>query len=291
MYPSKFDYVRVQSVEEAVRVLGEHGEEARVLAGGHSLIPLMKLRVLRPKYLIDIGGIQGLKYIRRDKNTLRIGALTTYFELENSLEVSRTHQVIASGASVVGDPQVRNWGTIGGSLSHCDPSGDMGSCVLAARGLMHVRGPSETRTVESDNWFVDTFQSALRQGEILEEIEFQVPPGKLGGAYLKLERKSGDYAIVGVAVSLALDSSGKCSYAGIGLTSVGATNLRAKNAENAILGKIPTKEVISEASEEAFKEVTPSDDPLRGSAEYKKEMVRVYVRRGLEKALEAARSS
>ncbi len=288
MYPVAFEYYAPTSLDEAIEFLNKHGEEARVLAGGHSLIPMMKLRVLRPTYVVDLNRIKGLKYIEDRGGEVRIGALTTYYDIITSDIVKRSAPILAECASVVADPQVRNWGTIGGSLSHCDPAGDMGSSILALRAKMIVRGSSGDRVVDSDDWFVGSFQSALRIGEVLREIVVPKPKAGSGGAYLKLERKAGDYAIAAVGVQITVGADGTCSYAGIGLTAVGPTNMRARKAEQALLGRKLDDAVIEDASKAASEECRPTDDPLRGSAEYKRAMVGVLTKRALKKALENA---
>ncbi|MEM0271820.1 MAG: xanthine dehydrogenase family protein subunit M [Thermoprotei archaeon] len=291
MYPASFEYYAPTSLDEAISLLEKHGEEARVLAGGHSLIPMMKLRVLRPAYVIDLNRIKGLKYIEERNSEIRIGALTTYYEIITSDIIKRRAPILVECASVVADPQVRNWGTIGGSLSHCDPSGDMGSSVLALRAKMVTKSSSGERVIDSDDWFVGSFQSALKTGEILREIVIPTPKPGSGGSYLKLERKAGDYAIAAVGVQLTVDASGTCTYAGIGLTAVGPTNLRAKKAEQILVGKKIDDRVIEEAAGAASEDSRPSDDPLRGSAEYKRAMVGVLTKRALTKALAKAKAS
>lgn len=291
MYPAPFEYHAPATLDEALELLGRYGEDARVLAGGHSLIPMMKLRVLRPAHVIDLNRIRGLKYIEDRGGEIRIGALTTYYELITSDIVKRKAPILAECASVVADPQVRNWGTIGGSLAHCDPAGDMGSAIIALRAKMVAKSASGERLIESDDWFVGSFQSALKQGEILREIVVPAHGPGSGGAYLKLERKAGDYAIAAVAAQIALDASGTCRYAGIGLTAVAPTNMRAKRAEQTLLGKTLDDRTIEEAAKAASEECRPSDDPLRGSAEYKRAMVEVLTRRALRKALEEAKKT
>lgn len=281
MYAAPFEYVSPGSLEEALKFLDEHGDESRVLAGGHSLIPLMKLRAIRPKYVVDIGRIPGLAYVKEEGGEIAVGAMTTYYDVQRSQLLAAKLHILPKTVSVVGDPQVRNWGTVGGSLSHCDPAGDFGSAVLACRAKMVVTGSKGSRTVDSDHWFVDTFQSALNQGEILTEIRFPLPQGKSFGTYLKLERKAGDFATVGVAAQVAVDSAGKVAYAGLGLTAVNSTNMRAVHAEEALKGNTLSDSVVEEAADKASKECSPTDDPLRGSAEYKRAMVKVYVKRAL----------
>ncbi|MEM3670188.1 MAG: xanthine dehydrogenase family protein subunit M [Thermoprotei archaeon] len=282
MYSAPFEYLSPTSLEEALKFMNEHEDECRVLAGGHSLIPLMKLRAIRPKYVVDLGRIKGLSYIKQEGNIVSVGAATTYREIQNSQLLLSKLPLLPSCVSVVGDVQVRNWGTVGGSLSHCDPAGDFGSAVIASRAQMVARSVSGERIIESDQWFVDSFQSALKPNEILTEIRFPLPHGRSSGVYLKLERKSGDYATVGVAAQIAVDSDLKVLYAGIGLTAVAPTNMRARSAEQSLKGAKLTDENIEAAARAAAEECRPTDDPLRGSASYKKAMVRVFVRRALK---------
>jgi carbon-monoxide dehydrogenase medium subunit len=289
MYPAKFDYVSPRNLDEALEFLSQHREEAKVLAGGHSLIPLMKLRVLRPSYVVDLNRIPGLNYVREEEGELRVGSLTTYFDIESSTLLKSVVPILPETVSQVADPQVRNWGTLGGSLSHCDPAGDSGSAVIALRGQMVVRSRAGERVVASDDWFLGPFESALKPDEVLTEIRIPKPAPRSGGAYLKLERKTGDYAIVGVAAQLAIDQAGAVSYAGIGLTSVAPVNMRAKKAEAILLGRMPDARALDEAAQAAMEECRPSDDPVRGSAGYKRAMVGVYTKRALSAALERAK--
>lgn len=289
MIPRTFEYFAPKTVNEASSLLKKYGSDAKILAGGMSLVPVMKLRLASPSYLIDINGLSNLDYIREYKGKILIGALTRHHTLETSKLVREKVQLLSETASWIGDPQVRNIGTIGGSLSHSDPSGDWGAAILALRGEIKVKGPSKERVIKSDDFFVDTFASALKNNELLTEIRISTPPAKSGGAYMKMERKAGDFATVGVATQLSLDSKGACSYVGIGLTALGPANLRAKRAEALLLGKEPTETRINEAAAAAFEEAQPIPDPLRGSAEYRKEMARVFTRRGLMAALRRTR--
>jgi carbon-monoxide dehydrogenase medium subunit len=291
MYPASFEYLSPYSLDEAADFLDKHAGEARVLAGGHSLIPLMKLRLLRPAYVVDLGKLKELRYIKADDENIRVGALTTYYELETSPIIKKNLYLLSEGASVVGDPQVRNWGTLGGSLSHCDPAGDMGACCLALRAKMIAKSVAGERIIESDQWFVDTFQSALKPNEILREIVFPKPKPNSGGAYLKLERKAGDYATAAVAAQLSVDNAGTCTYAGLGLTAVASTSMRATKAEAALLGRVVDDKVIEEAAQVASEECKPTDDPLRGSAEYKKAMVKVFTKRAMKQALQRTKNA
>jgi aerobic carbon-monoxide dehydrogenase medium subunit len=289
MVPRKFEYFAPSTLKDATSLLKKYGSDAKVLAGGMSLIPVMKLRLGSPPYIVDLNRIPGLDYIKPTGGMLLIGALARHHAFEVSKVVREKVPLLAETAGWIGDPQVRNMGTIGGSLSHCDPSGDWGAAMLALRASLKVRGPSKERTIAIDDFLVDTFTSALKEDEILTEIRVPIPRPRSGGAYVKLERRSGDFATAAVAVQISLDAKGVCSYAGIGLTALGSKNLRASKAEAALLGKPLTAKAIQEASEAAGEDAQPMADPLRGSAEYKTEMARVYTRRGLESAVQRAR--
>ena len=289
MIPRKFDYFAPSSVREATTLLRKFGPDAKVLAGGVSLIPVMKLRLGSPAKLVDINRIPGLEYLKVSGGALKIGALTRHRELERSKVVREKAFLLSDTASLIGDPQIRNMGTIGGSLSHCDPSGDWGAAILALRGVLTIQGPKKQRKVKIDDFLVDTFTSALKPYEILTEISVPLPPPRSGGAYMKLERNLGDFATVGVAVQLTIDAKGVCTYAGIGLTALGPKNLRAARAEKVLLGQPLTPAKIEEAAAAASEDTEPSADPLRGSAEYKKEVTVVYARRGIERALARAK--
>jgi len=289
MVPRKFEYFAPSTLKDATSLLKKYGSDAKVLAGGMSLIPVMKLRLGSPPYIVDLNRIPGLDYIKPVGGMLLIGALARHHAFEVSKVVREKVPLLAETAGWIGDPQVRNMGTIGGSLSHCDPSGDWGAAMLALRASLKVRGPSKERTIAIDDFLVDTFTSALKEDEILTEISVPIPRPRSGGAYVKLERRSGDFATAAVAVQISLDAKGVCSYAGIGLTALGSKNLRASKAEAALLGKPLTARAIQDASEAAGEDAQPMADPLRGSAEYKTEMARVYTRRGLESAVQRAK--
>lgn len=310
--PRSFQYFAPRTLADARALLDKWGADAKILAGGMSLIPLMKLRLASPSYIIDINRIKELDYVRASdveplvegeevpgsgrggagtKGSLLIGSITTHRTLESSSLVRRDAPLLSETAKGIGDAQVRNLGTIGGALAHSDPSGDLGASVLAMRGKIRVVGPDGERLIPIDEFQVDTFTSSLRERELITEVSVPVPPSTSGSAYLKLERKAGDFATVGVAVQLSLErrTDGKyCTYAGIGLTALGSKNLRANNAEECLRGKELTKEVVAEASTAAAKECSPTDDPLRGSANYKREMARLFTRRAIELAMERA---
>ena len=289
MYPARFDYEAPGSLDEALSLLKDHGDEAKVMAGGQSLIPLMKLRFATPALVIDLNRIPDLGHVREDGDTLRIGALARHNELADSDLLERSWPAIAAAAPLIADPLVRNLGTIGGSLAHADPAGDWGSVMLALNAELVARGTGGERTIPIADFFRGTFTSALEPIEILTEIRIPKPEGAAGGTYLKMERKVGDFATVGVAVQLELDGK-KIRRAGIGLTAVGPQNLKATDAEDALAGEEPTAKVFEEAARLAADAAQPKTD-LRGTAEYKKDIVRVFVNRGLARALELARAA
>jgi len=286
--PRSFEYVAPTSLQEALTYLDKYGADSKILAGGQSLIPLMKLRLASPKYLIDLNRVSWLDYIREEGGWMKIGPMTRHHSIETSSLLWHKAEILPETASMIGDPQVRNSGTIGGSLVHADPAADWGAVIIALGGSMKLASSSGDRTVKADNFFVDSLTSAAKSNEILTEITF--PVHKIsGGSYSKLERKTTDFATVGVATQLVLDASGVCEYAGIGLSSVAPTNVRANKAEAVLKGKEPTKDRIAEAAKAAAEESKPTDDPLRGSAEYKRAMVRVFAERSLNRALERAK--
>ena len=287
MIPRTFQYLRPGSISEAISLLKEHEGEAKVLAGGQSLIPLMKLRLASPSYIVDINRVPGLEYIQERNGQLAIGALTRHHAFEVSELIKAKCAVMAEAASVIGDPQVRNLGTIGGALAHADPAGDWGAVLLAVKGEVLAMGPRGQRTIRADELFVDLFTTSLEPTEIITEIRVPLPKLRTGGAYLKLERKAGDFAIVGVAVQLGLDDTGKCAYAGIGLTGVGNTYVRPKEAEQALLDRKIDTQLIRQAAALAAKAVNPPSD-IRASSEYRRAMVEVFTRRALAEALRRA---
>ncbi len=289
MVPRKFEYFAPTTLKDATSLLKKHGSDAKVLAGGMSLIPVMKLRLGSPSYIVDINRIPGLDSITAAGGRLTIGALTRHHAIETSKVIREKVPILAETAGWIGDPQVRNMGTIGGSLSHCDPSGDWGAAVIALRGSVTIKGPTKERTLAIDDFLVDTFTSALKEDEILTSLTVPIPPPRSGGAYVKLERRSGDFATAAVAVQVSLDAKGICSYVGIGLTALGSKNLRASKAETALLGKSLSPKTIEDAAKAAAEDAQPTADPLRGSVEYKTEMAKVLTRRGLNLAVQRAR--
>ncbi len=296
MLPRSFQYFAPTSLEEASRLLKEHRGEAKILAGGMSLIPLMKMRLASPGYVVDINRVQGLDQIKLsdDGRFLIIGSLARHHQIETSPLVRRRAPLLAEAAGSIGDPQVRNLGTMGGALAHSDPSGDWGAAVLAMRGTVKVVGGTGERSIPIDDFLVDTFATALKEDELITMVSVPLPSeDSSGAAYLKLERKAGDFATVAVAAQLTLEErkdGSYCSYAGIGLTAVGPKSLRAKEAEMSLERRRVTTETIAEASAAAAEECSPADDPLRGSAKYKREMAGVFTRRAIELAVVRAQS-
>ncbi|RMH19434.1 MAG: xanthine dehydrogenase family protein subunit M [Acidobacteria bacterium] len=290
MYPPPFDYQAPDSLEEALAILAEHGYEAKALAGGQSLIPLLKLRFAAPAVLVDLGRIPGLDGVEAADGELRIGALARHNQLAASPLVAERCPAASAAAPQIADPLVRNLGTLGGSLAHADPAGDWGSVMIACGAQLVLASAGGRRTVPATEFFRGVFDTALEPTELLTEVRIPSPRGPAGGTYLKLERKVGDFATVGVAVSLELDGAGRIARAGIGLTAVGPQNLRAAAAEEALAGAEPTAEAFAEAGRLAAGGCEPASD-VRGSAEYKRHVVEVYVRRGLARALEIARRS
>jgi carbon-monoxide dehydrogenase medium subunit len=286
MLPARFEYHRPTTMEEALGLLGSL-EDPKVLAGGQSLIPVMKLRFAAPANLVDINRVPGLDHIEVADGTLRLGALARHNQIADSDVVAANHALAAATAPQIADPLVRNLGTIGGSLAHADPAGDWGSAMMAAGASVALRSARGEREVAVSDLLVDIFTTSMEADEILTEVRIPLPSGPTGGAYLKLERKIGDFATVGVAVQVEL-SDGTIGRAGIALTGVGSKNLRAAEAEQALAGAEPTEEAFANAGRLAAAVADPVSD-VRGSAEYKRHVVDVYVRRGLARAVEIAR--
>jgi aerobic carbon-monoxide dehydrogenase medium subunit len=285
MIPASFDYSAPTTLDEALNLLNEIGDEAKILAGGHSLIPMMKLRFAEPGHLIDLNNIPGLSYLKMEGDYLKIGAMTTESELEDSDVVGKTFPIFHDASKLIADPSVRNFGTIGGNLAHGDAANDHPAVMLSLNAEIEITGRDGKRTVSIDDFFFGFYQTAIQEGEILTEIRIPIPKGKHGNAYHKNERKVGDYATAGVAVSISVDGSGKCTAAGIGLTNVNPTPLRASRSEEVLVGSMLTDEDIFKAATYASEDCSPSDD-LRGSAEYKRRIVQVLTKRMIVKAKE-----
>lgn len=290
MIPPAFQYLRPKSIPEAVSLLQQHGDEAKILSGGQSLIPMMKLRLARPGYIIDINRISGLDYIREEGGFLKIGGLTREAEIEASPVVRSKYPILLDTARVIADPQVRNLATVGGNLAHGDPANDHPATMVALGASVVATGAKGERVIPIEQFFVSLFTTALKQDEILTEIRIPVPPARSGGAYFKLERKVGDFATAAVAVHLTLDGAGAVQKAGIGLTNVGPTPIKAKEAEEFLRGKKPDAATIAQAAQLAANASQPSSD-LRGPAEYKKGLVKELTKRALSRAAERAGKS
>ena len=287
MYPSRFAYFAPTSVEEVVATLGEH-EGAKVMAGGQSLIPVLKLRVASIDAVVDINNVAGLDGFHQDGDTLRIGALVRHADAERSPLLTKRYGLLGATARLVADPLVRNRGTVCGSLAHADPQGDWGSAMLAARGSVVAHGAKGERVIAVDDLALGPFSTTLEPDEVITEVLVPDPGPRTGGTYLKLERKVGDFASAAVAVQVTLDN-GHIGQVGIGLTGVGATNLRAAAAEDALRGNEPTEDAIVEAARLAAAAAEPQADN-RGTADYKRNVVRVFCERGLRTAISAARA-
>lgn len=288
MLSARFEYHRPTSVDEALQLLSTL-DDAKVLAGGQSLIPLMKFRLATPAHLVDINHVAGLDGIVEEGGVLRIGALVRHNAVAASGSISARHPLLAAAATQVADPIVRNLGTVAGSIAHADPAGDWGTVMLAAGGAFKLRSARGEREVAATDFFLDLFTTVLQPDEILTEVRVPTPGGRTGGTYLKLERKIGDFATVATAVHVQMDD-GRIARAGIALTGVGSTNIKATEAEAALAGAEPTEEVFAEAGRLAAAAANPVTD-VRGSTEYKRHMIEVYVRRGLAHAVETARAA
>ena len=287
MIPPAFEYLRPKTVPEAIALLKQHGDEAKILSGGQSLIPMMKLRLARPGYLIDINRITGLSYIKEDGGFLKIGALTREAELEASPLIQSKYPILQDTTKVIADPQVRNLATVGGNLAHGDPANDHPATMIALGAQVVATGSAGERVIPVEDFFVSLFATVLQMDEILTEIRIPVPPGRSGGAYFKMERKVSDFATAAVAVQLTLDAEGAIQKAGIALTNVGATPIKAKAAENFLRGKKLDAASIGQAAQLAASEAQPSSD-LRGPAEYKKGLIHELTKRALARAGERA---
>src|SRR5438876_6512268 len=289
LIPGSFDYLAAHSINEAVALLDRYGEDAKVLAGGQSLIPLLRFRLASPAILIDINHIDGLEYLREMNGTLHIGALTRESELDNSSLIRERYPILFETSTVVADPVVRNWATVGGNIAHADPANDHPATMLALGASVVAVGPEGERIIPIGEFFTDmSFETSLRPNEILTEIRIPAPTERSGGAHLKLERKVGDYGIAGVAAYVRLNDTGQVTYAGIGLTNVVPTPIKARNVEQFLLGKPLDDASIHQAADLAAAAAQPTSD-TRGPAEYKRAMVRTLAVRALRKASARAR--
>jgi carbon-monoxide dehydrogenase medium subunit len=289
MIPGKFSYHAPTSLPEAIALLGEYNRDAKVLAGGQSLIPLMRFRLAQPGHLVDLNRIDGLAYVREEDGVLHIGALAREADLDATPLIHERYPLLADAIAVIADPLVRNLATVCGNIAHADPANDHPAVMLAYRAEVVAQGAGGQRVIPIDDFFIDTFVTALEPDEVLVELRIPAPTARNGGAYQKLERKVGDYAIAGVAVQLALNADGDVTAAGIGLTSLGPMPIRAAAAEAALVGFTPTAETLQRAAALAAEATDPVDD-LRGPAEYKRAVTRTLALRALQSALERART-
>ena len=287
MIPAAFDYHAPGSLADALALLDRYGDDAKVLAGGQSLLPMLKIRLAQVGHLVDIGRIPGLDYIKEEGGFLKIGAGTSEAALERSDIIRMKYPILLDTAKVIADPLVRNRATAGGNLAHGDPANDHPATMLALGASVVARGPKGERTIPVDQLFQGLFTTALAINEILTEIRIPVPPAKSGGAYEKLERKVGDFATAGVAAQVTLGARGEISRAGIGLTNAGPTPIKAIEAEKFLTGKMPDEATLQEAGRVAARAASPSPD-RRGSVEYKREMARVLAVRALRTAIRRA---
>jgi carbon-monoxide dehydrogenase medium subunit len=283
--PAAFEYLRAHSIDETSAYLQQHGAEARVLAGGQSLIPAMRFRLARPAVLVDINSIEALNHITPDGATLMIGATVRDAAIERAPWIAdRKWSLLADVSRVVADPVVRQTGTVVGSLCHNDPAGDWPATALATRAHIVVRGKAGTRTISIDDFLVDSFTTAVGEGEMAVAVHFPVPDDRTAGSYQKIERKVGDFATAAAAVQVTLDGKGVITQAGVALSAAGPCAVRVEEAERILAGQQPSGELIRAAADAATRRSAPQAD-LRGSVDYKKNLAGVLVARGLRQAL------
>lgn len=290
MHPAPFEYVRPASLSEALRLLAEYGDEAKVMAGGQSLMPMLNLRLARPARVVDIGRLPELRQVRREGDTLQIGALVRHQEIHESPVVRAAAPLLSEATGLIGNIRVRHRGTIGGSLAHADPAAELGGCALALRAEIEATSAAGSRRIPADEFFVMIMTTALQPGELITGVRIPVAPPRTGASFQEMVRRAGDFAIVGVGaqVSLAADNT-TVAAVGIGLIGVGYTPLRAAAAEAALLGKAATAENLAAAAALAVEGIDPQDDPM-ASAEYRRLIVPVMVRRALATAVARAQS-
>lgn len=284
MIPPAFDYVRPADLGEALRILKEREGEAKVLSGGYSLLPLLKLRLAQPGVLVDLQAIGGLDGITRTDDDIRIGARATHRRILEDAGLAAVLPIMRDAAAGIGDPQIRNWGTIGGSVAHADPAADWPAVLQAVHASIVLRSTDGERVVPARGFFVDTFQTAIEPAEILTEIRVPLPGPRSGGSYQKLERRTGDFSTVGAAAQLALDGEGRIAQIGIGLTAVGDAPFAATQAEDLLRGAPPGDDLFREAAVAASHQSRPANDS-HGPAEYKRAMVTEMTFRALREAL------
>ncbi len=287
MIPATFDYHVASSVDEAIALLQQYGDDAKLLAGGHSLIPTMKLRLAQPGHLIDLGKIGGLSYIREDDGAVAVGAMTTYTTIMGSEVLGRYFALLPEGTALIGDPQVRNRGTIGGSIAHSDPAADMPGIVLALKADIVVRGPNGSRTIKADDFFTGLFETALQAGEVVTELRFAKPHAHTGSAYTKLANKASHYAVAGCAAVVTLNSDGTCAAASVVITGASAKATRASAVEAALAGQRLDEATVAAATANAASGMEMLED-IHGSKAYRAQMSGIMAKRAVLKAAERA---
>jgi len=288
MIAAQFDYKVPKSLDEAVSLLAADPDGAKILAGGHSLIPAMKLRLAQPQTLIDIARLKDLAYIREEGDQILIGATTTHYQIESSELLQRICPLLPECAASIGDVQVRNKGTIGGSVAHSDPAGDWPAAVIALRAELLLTGPNGDRTVNADDFFIDLLTTDLQPGEILREIRIKKPGGKFGQSYRKVRHPASGFAVVGIAVSLNLKADGSCESASIGVTGVGVKAYRATAAEAALVKTALDTAAANSAASKVCEGIDPNAD-LYASGDYRCHLAQVHTRRAIAAAREAAK--
>jgi aerobic carbon-monoxide dehydrogenase medium subunit len=288
MFPSEFEYHRAASVKEALGLIQQYGDEAKLLSGGHSLLPILKLRLAQPRHLVDIARIAELGQIAEQGGRISVGAAVRHHQVHTSDLLRGKLGLLAECAGHIGDVQVRNRGTIGGSLAHSDPAADYPAAVLALEGEVRLESAAGARAVKAEDFFLDLMTTALKPGEILTAVSFAPLPAATGFAYFKHRQPASGFAMVGVAACLTIDPGGKCRGARVGMTGLGAKAFRAKAVENALNGKAPETKVIAEAAAHAADGIDPLSD-IHASADFRAELARVYTRRALESAVARAR--
>ena len=287
MIPPSFDYHCPKTLKEAVALLSQYRDAAKVMSGGQSLLPLLKIRLAAPEHVIDIGKIPGLSYLREEGGVLKIGGCTPESALETSDLIRTRFPILHDTTRVIADPLVRNRATVGGNLAHGDPANDHPATMVALRAEVVATGPKGERAIPAGQFFRGLFTTALAADEILTEIRIPIPPARSGGAYVKLERKVGDYATAAAAAQVTLSGAGAIERVGLALTNAGSTPIQATEAEKYLTGKTPTDAVIAEAARLAGQAAQPSAD-RRGSVDYKREMARVHTARALKLAIQRA---
>jgi aerobic carbon-monoxide dehydrogenase medium subunit len=290
MIPAAFEYHAPKTLEEALRLVERHGDEAKLLAGGHSLLPLMKLRLAAPRYIIDLGRLRGLNYIREEEGRISIGALTTHAEVEHSPLLAAQCPLLAETAATIGDAQVRNRGTLGGSLAHADPAADYPAAILALDAALTATSIAGARTIAADDFFIDMLTTQLRPGEILTQVRVAGRAPRTGYAYVKLHQPASGFAIVGVAARVTLGGDGKIEGAAVGVTGLGPKPFRAAGVERALSGKAASPPNLAAAARFAAQGIEPLSD-LHASGDYRREMAVVFTRRALERAVARARDA